>query len=103
MRMKMKVPGPVAGRKRDGRGFGRRQLSRLFVEFPDEDLIEPQIDVQHEASGWVGLDHVRVRPIVATEGEASGRSILRPRRAELSGIVLDVGRFTQSPVRQNRQ
>ena len=38
--------------------------------------------MQHEPAGRVGLDHVRVGPIVAADGEAAGRSVRRPGGAD---------------------
>ena len=88
--MEMEMPRPVAGRQRDRVRLIRRQHALLLVELPDEDPIQAQVDVQHEAPRGIGLDHVGVGPIVSADGEAARRGARRPGGAELAGILLDV-------------
>ena len=97
------MPRPVPGRQRDRVRLVRGQHALLLVELPDEDPIQAQVDVQHEAPGGIGLDHVRVGPIVSAEGEAARRGVGRPGGADLAGIVLDVGGVAQAAVGQDRQ
>ena len=59
--------------------------------------------MQHEAPGRVGLDHVRVRPVVPAEGEAARRGVRRPRGTDLAGVLLDVGGVAEPAVGQDRQ
>ena len=56
--------------------------------FQTKILIQAQVHMQHEAPGRIGLNHVRVSPIVSAEGEAARRSVRRPGGADLAGIVL---------------
>src|SRR5438128_876610 len=96
--MEMEMPRPISRRQRDGVRLIRSQNALLLVELPDEDPIQAQVDVQHEAARGIGLDHVRVGPIVAAEGEAARRGALGPGGAELAGILLDVGGVAQATV-----
>src|SRR5439155_26411084 len=72
--LEVKMPRPVSRWQRNGGRIVRTEQARLLVKLPDKDLIQAQIDVQHEASRGIGLDHVGVRAVVAADGEASGRS-----------------------------
>jgi hypothetical protein len=60
------------------------------VERPDEDRVQAEVGVKHEAPRGIGLDHVGVSPIVAASGEAARRSVGRPRGADRAGIAFDV-------------
>src|ERR1700687_5716704 len=99
----MEMPGPISGWQRDGRRFTRRQHALLILELPDEDFIQPQVRMQYEAPGRIGLNHVRMSPIMSAEGGAARWSIGRLGGADLSRIVLDIGGGTQTTVRKNRQ
>ena len=68
--VKMEMPRPVSGGQRDRGRFARSQHALLLVELPDEDSIQAQVNVQHEAPRGIGLDHVRVSPIMSAEGKA---------------------------------
>ena len=81
----------------------RRQLAQLIVKLPDEDLVETQVHMQYKAACGIGLDHVRVSPIVSTDGEAAGWRMCRFGRSELAGIKLDVRRFAYATIGQNGQ
>ena len=71
--MKGEVTRSVAGREGDPGWIIRNQLAVLGVEFPDEDFVEAEIDMQDEFSGRIGLGHVDVRVVVSAEGERAGR------------------------------
>ena len=83
--------------------FVRGQDALLFVEPPDEDPVQAQVGVQHEAPGRIGLDHVGVGPIVSAGGEGARRGTGRPGGADLAGIPLDVRGVAQAAVGQDRQ
>ena len=68
---------------------------------PDEDPIQSQIGMQHKPPRRGGLDHVRVRAVVAAEGETSRRRVFGTRRTDLAFIVFDIGGLTQSSVALN--
>ena len=89
----------VPGRKRDRGGIIRDQHSFLFIKLPDENLIESKIDVQNEAARRIRLDHVRVRLVVTAECETSRRGIRCRSWSNRSGVLLDVGRGTETSVR----
>ncbi len=76
----------------------RCQHAALHVELPHKDPVEPEIDVQHEAAGRIRLDHVRVRSIVAAEGEAARWRIGGALRTDGARIDLHVRRLTERPV-----
>ncbi len=101
--VEMEMPRSVSWWQRDCGRFIRSQHALLLVELPDEDLIQAQVDMQHEASRGIGLNHVRVSPIMSAEGKAARRSIGRLGRANLPDIVLDVRGVAQTTVGQNRQ
>src|SRR6185436_14509728 len=86
--VEVNVSRAVSWRERDGWRVVRHEFSFLGVEFPDEDFVEPEVDVQDEFPGGVGLDHVGVRPVVATDGEAAGGSTGRLGGADLACRIL---------------
>jgi len=59
--------------------------------------------MQDETSRGIGLDHVRVRAVVATEGKAARRGVGRLGGADLASGVLDVGGLSQTTIGQDRQ
>ena len=59
--------------------------------------------MQHEPPRGIGLDHVRVSPIVSADGEAARWRVGRPGGADLAGIRLDVRGVAQATVGQDRQ
>ena len=63
------MPRSVARRQRDSRRIAGSEQSFLLVEFPNEDLVEAKVDVQHEAAGWICRDHMSVCPIMSADGE----------------------------------
>jgi len=62
----------------------------LLVELPDEDFVEPQIDVQDESARRIGLDHVDVSSIVSAKCEAAGWTAGWLGRADLATVSFDV-------------
>src|SRR4051812_47824325 len=101
--MKTKMPGSVSRWQRNGRWFIGRQHALLGVEFPDKNLVEAQVHVQHETSGRIGLNHVGMRPVVSTEGEAARRRAFGSRWPKLPGVVLDIRGRLQMTVGIDRQ
>src|SRR5262249_5881610 len=75
----------------------------LLIEFPDEDPVEAQIRMQHKTAGGIGLNHMGVSSIVPAKGKAASRSVDGFGRANLAGIVLDVGRLAQTTALENRK
>ena len=59
--------------------------------------------MQHEASGRIGLNHVRVRPVMAAEGKATRRRVGRLRGADVAGIGLNISGRAQPTIGKNRQ
>ena len=59
--------------------------------------------MQHEPPRSIRQDHVGVRTVVSAEGEAAGRGVRGFRRPDLARIDLDVARFTETSLGQNRQ
>src|SRR4051794_34023912 len=101
--MKMKMPWSVAWRQRHRRRIVCREQPFFLVEPPHKDLIEPQIGMQDKATARVGLNHVGVRSIVSAEGEAAAGSIHRFSGSNRAGVILYVGRFPQTTIRQDRK
>src|SRR5438046_2648834 len=97
--MKYKMTGAVPGRQRHGRRIVGGKSTLLDVEPPNQDLIEPEVACQHESARRIGLDHVRVRPVVAADGKAPVRRAGRVRWTYRALIVFDVGRGTEFAVR----
>ncbi len=93
---KWKCRGPSPGGSETAGGSFGGQCALLLVELPDEDPVQPQIHVQYEAPGGVGLDHVCMGPVVPAEGETAQRGVGRSGRADLAGVVLDVGGLAQT-------
>src|SRR5581483_7394314 len=101
--MKVKMTTPISRRQRNRRRITWSQRALLVVEPPDEDLVQSQVRMEHEASGGIGLYHVRVGAIVATNGKAPRRSMGCLGGADLAGRVLDIGGRPQTTVGQNRE
>jgi hypothetical protein len=101
--MEGKMARAVSRRQRDRGRIVRGQCAVRLVEFPHQDLVESEISGEDESAGGVGLDHVRVRAIVAADREAPGRPTARPHRPGLALMALDVGRGTEPAIRLNRQ
>src|SRR5262249_885944 len=99
----MEMPRPVSRRQRDGGWLIRSQDALLIVEFPDEDFIQAQVHMQYVASGGIGRDHVRVSPIVSTDGKTARRSVGRLGWANLAVVLLNIRGFTQTTIAKNRQ
>ena len=59
--------------------------------------------MQHEPSGWIGLDHMRVGPIVAAHREAAGWGMRRPGRSDRAGIDLHVRGLSKPAVTEYRK
>src|SRR3989442_7621156 len=97
--MKGEVARPVSRRQRYRRRIAGRKLALFDIKLPDEDLIQSQITCQHELTRPIGLDHVRVRLIMAANGEASGRCAGGAPRANLAAVVYDVGCGAELAVR----
>ena len=97
------MPRAVAGRKGHRRRIVRGKQAALIIELPDEDRVQTQVDVQHEASGWIGLDHVGVGPIVAADGEAARRRMRRTGRADRARVHLHVRRVAEPAVGEDRE
>ena len=95
------VPWSVSRRKGDESRIVRSQQAALLLELPDEDPVQAQVGVKHEASRGIGLDHVGVRPIVAADGEAAGRGVRRFRGADRTCSDLDVRSLAQPAVGQD--
>src|SRR2546428_222923 len=100
--MKMEMPGAVSRWQRDGGWFIRSQHALLVVELPDEDGIQAQVGMQQVASGGIGLNHMRMRPIMSARGKAARWSVGGPGRANLAGIVLGIGGGPETTVAENR-
>ena len=103
IRMEVEMPRAIAGRQRDPRWIVRREHAFLVIKLPNEDLIQAEIDVQHEASRRIGLDHVRVSPVVSAEGKTSGRCVRGFFRSERSRIRLVVRGGPETAIGKNRQ
>jgi hypothetical protein len=73
----------------------------LVVELPDEDFVEGQVDVQHEFSSRIGLDHVYVRSIVSAEGEAAEWAGGWLCGTDLAGVGFDIRGFAEPAVGQD--
>src|SRR3954449_1179725 len=89
IRMEREMPGAVARRKANERGCRRRQLTGCVIELVDVDPILPEVGKQNESILRIRLDHVRMRHIMPTYGEAAGRGggcLFRSKRA---GILVD--------------
>src|SRR5689334_2231445 len=98
----MEMPRPVSRRQRDGGRLIRSEHTLLVVKLPDEDLIQAQVDMQHEATGGIGLNHVRVSSIVSAERKAARWRVGRLGGTNLAGIILDIARGAQPTVGKNR-
>src|SRR5207249_9895863 len=97
--MKYKMTGAVPRTQRHERRIIRGERAFLDVEPPNEDLVEPEVACQHKAARRIGLDHVRVRPVVAADGKAPVRRAGRVRGAYRTLIAFDVGRGAEFAVR----
>jgi hypothetical protein len=93
----------VARRQRDRRGIGRSERAVLRVEPPDEDLVEAEVHVQDEAARRIGLDHVRVGPVVPADGEAPRRRAGGAGGTDVAGVLLHVDSPAQAAVRKDWQ
>src|SRR5689334_3251056 len=100
--MKIEMTGSIAGRQRDGSGIVWGESPRALVEFPNEDAVQGEVRVNDEAARGVGRDHVSVRHIVSADGETAWRCVGRFPRADVTGVFFDIGRGTQSAIRQDR-
>jgi hypothetical protein len=74
--VEMEMPRPVPGRQRDRVRLVRGQDALPLVELPDEDPVQAQVGVQHEAPRGVGLDHVRVGPVVPLTAKLPGGAMV---------------------------
>src|SRR5262245_40447727 len=101
--MKMEMPRPVAGWQRYRVRLIRSQNAHPLVELPDKNLVQAQVNMQHEAPLDIGLNHVRVSPIMSAEGKAARWSADRFGGANLASILLDVCGDAQTTVGQYRQ
>lgn len=99
----MEVAGTIARRKSDRVIFSRCENALLVVKFPDINRVQAKIHMQYKPSGGVGLNHVGMGPVVATEGEAAWRSVFRSGRANFTGIVFQVSGFAQTSIGKDRQ
>src|SRR5262245_10949075 len=101
--MEMEMAWSVAGGERNRRRIVWRQRAALIIKPPDEDRIQAQVGMEHEPSGRVGLNHVRVRPIVAAHREAARWRVHRPGWANSAGIDLHVGDLAEPAVSLYRE
>src|SRR5437899_3277835 len=97
--MKCKMTRAVPRRQGRRRRIIRGKRAFLDVEPPNQYLVEPEVACQHESTRRIGVDHVRVRPVVAADGKAPVRRASRVRGAYRTLIALDVGRGTELAVR----
>ena len=103
VRMEMEMPRPVSGRQGDGGRIVRGQHPFPVIELPEEDLIQSEIHMDHEATRRVGLDHVGMGAVVAADGKTSRRRVGGFFRSEGAGIDFDIRGRTQTAVGQYRQ
>ena len=101
--MQIEVPRPIARRHCHRRLPSGLKRACLGIERPDEDAVEPKVNMQHEATVGGRLDHVGVGAVVAAEGEAAGRSVRCRRRPDLTLRSLHVRRLTEPAILVNRQ
>lgn len=101
--MKCKVPRSIAGREFDKCRLAGREDAARGVELPDVNAVEPEIDVKDKSTGGIGLDHVRVRLIMPTDCEAARLGIRGFLRANGAVVFFQIGRFPESPIRQDWQ
>src|SRR6267142_21986 len=101
--MEEEVTWAGARRKRDCGGIVGREPAGAFVKFPNKNPIESQIHMQDETARSIGLNHVRMGSVVATEGEAAGWCIRGFSGSNCAGILFDVGGGAEMAVRLNRQ
>lgn len=88
IRVEVEVPGTIPRGKGDLVLAGGCQFARAGIKGPDEDGIQPQVDVEHEPAGGVRLDHVGMGAVVPTEGETPRRGVLRAGWPD--GAVIDL-------------
>src|SRR4030095_14624726 len=96
--MEMGMAWSVAGGERDRRRVVRGQCAALIVKPPDEDRVQPQVGMEHEPSGRIGLNHVCMGPIVAAYREAAWWRVRRSGWANGAGIDLQVGELAEPAV-----
>src|SRR6056297_1967141 len=101
--MKMKVSRTISGRQWHHMLTGFAELAGFDVEFPNQNLVQSQVHVQHKLSRRIGLNHMSMRAVMSAESKAAWRSIRRRCGPQLSGILLNVGGFAQLTVVQNWQ
>ena len=99
IRMKRKVSRAITGRKRDKRSSNRSQLARVLIEAIDLDPVLPKIGLQHESVIRVGVDHVRVRRVMAADGKASRRGVVRMSTAQGTLVPMDIYRRAKVSIR----
>src|SRR5689334_14918653 len=99
--MEGKMAGTISRGQVDSRWIVGHEHALLIIEFPDEDLVHSQIHGEDEMPGRIGLDHMGMRQIVSTEGEASWRCIRRLLRSDRACAFLYVTGISEFAVRQN--
>ena len=101
--MKGEVPRAVARRDSRRRRIVRNQFSRDGIESPDQDPVEPEIRGQHEAARRIGLDHVRVRAVVAAPGKTARGRAAGAVRAESTVMALYIAGRAELAVRPDSE
>src|SRR5471030_2673925 len=69
----------------------------------DQDPVEPEIRGQHEAARRIGLDHVRVRAVVAAPGKTARGRAAGAVRAESTVMALYIAGRAELAVRPDRK
>ncbi len=103
IRMKGEVTRTIARRQRDEASLSGCEDTFLAIELPHEDLIEPEIDMHHPLPGRIGLDHVRMRLVVPTDGKTARRSVSSFRGTDLTGVLFHIGSLSEATIRLNGQ
>lgn len=99
--MEGKVPRPVSWRQCDGGGIVGGKDAGVGVEFPHEDLVQPQVGGDRKAPRGIRGDHVGVSYIVTANGKASRRGVGRLFRSYRSNILFQVTRGPELAVGQD--
>ena len=76
-------------------------MTACLVELVDVDAILPKVGIQNESILRVRLDHVRMRRIMAADGEAPGRGGGCMFRSQRSVIFVDKAGGFQPPIRKD--
>ena len=74
----------------------------MLIEAIDVDPVLPKIGLQHEPIIRVGVDHVRVRRILAAGGKTPGRGVVRMSAAQRTLVLMDIYRPTKASIRLDR-